>query len=221
MGAADRAATAVPATTLVPLMAELEPRTPITPVPMPTDLSLVPAASSPIQFPAPASGADFNTVATAIADSDDSEEVTLSQVTGTFAIGGNLVGAGVPVGLTITGQVSGPPGGAGVYTTSEVTTLDAVPVTGFLTLPIEPGGDSPPIVVPPGTYIPGEQRSKQGGNNPYTLALPTFAFMPLVQGVKFNLSAVPPWQTEGPAAPATPPPLLTMTRTPPFPAYPS
>lgn len=88
-------------------------------------------------------------------------------------------------------------------------------------MPIEPSGNSPPIIINPATHIPGEPLSKTAGNFPYTLVLPTFAFMPLVQGVKFNLSAHPPWKTAGLAEPVTPPPLLTMTRTPPFPAYPS
>jgi hypothetical protein len=76
-----------------------------------------------------------------------------------------------------------------------------------------------------GTVIPGEPREKTAGTNPYTLVLPTFAFMPLVLGVKFNLSAVPPWEKVGSSVPGTtgpaPPPPLTMTRTPAFPAYPS
>jgi hypothetical protein len=76
-----------------------------------------------------------------------------------------------------------------------------------------------------GTVIPGEPREKTAGTFPFTLVLPTFAWLPLVQGVKFNLSAVPPWETASASTPGTtnpaPPPPLTMTRTPPFPAYPS
>lgn len=120
--------------------------------PMPTELSLVPAATAPFAFPKPADDVDFNAT---------------------------------------------PP------------------------MPIDPGGNPTTLVVHPATVIPGEPLSKTGGNNPYALSLPTLAFMPLVQGVKFNLSAHPPWKTAGIAEPATPPPLLTMTRTPPFPAYPS
>jgi hypothetical protein len=88
-------------------------------------------------------------------------------------------------------------------------------------VPIDPGGNTPPIVVEPGTYIPGETQPKTEGTFPYTLVLPTLAFMPLVQGVLFNLSGVPPWDGKPGTTNATPPPLLTMTRTPPFPAYPS
>jgi hypothetical protein len=49
--------------------------------------------------------------------------LTMTAVAGTIAIGATVSGTGVPVGTTITGQVSGVAGGNGVYTTNVPTTL--------------------------------------------------------------------------------------------------
>ncbi|HEX3525255.1 MAG TPA: hypothetical protein VHT52_24590 [Stellaceae bacterium] len=87
-------------------------------------------------------------------------------------------------------------------------------------MPIDPGGNATtPVVLPPST---GPAQTPTGGTYPYTLELPVFAWMPLAVGTAINISHVPPFDgTEPPANNATPPPLLTMTRTPPFPAYPT
>ena len=197
--------------------------TAITSVPIPTTLSVVPAASSPIGFPAPASDADFHTAAafTAVGNSTGTTSLTISGATGKIGTRQTITGTGVPAGTRITSQVSGTPGGNGVYLTNNVTTLAAVTLTFTPAEPIDPAGNTPPIVVNPATVIPGEPLSKTASANTYTLALPTFAFMPLVQGVKFNLSQVPPFIGATYPFKPTPPPALTMTRTPPFPAYPS
>jgi hypothetical protein len=143
---------------------------------------------------------------------------------------------GIAVGASVTITGVNPAGYNGTYTTLAGTAGSTVVVAiatspgayvsgGVITpqhLPIDPGGNTPAIVVNPGTVIPGEPREKTAGTFPFTLVLPTFAWLPLVQGVKFNASAVPPWNatTPGTTNPAPPPPL-TMTRTPAFPAYPS
>jgi hypothetical protein len=58
--------------------------------------------------------------------------LTTSAVTGLISVGDSLgVVAGVPAGTSITGQTSGTPGGAGVYTTNNPTTVAAATVTSF------------------------------------------------------------------------------------------
>lgn len=195
----------------------------ITPTPIPTTLGLVPAASSPIKFPAPASDADFNTKApvTATGSSTGTNQLTITAASGPLGTGQKITGTGVPAGLHLTSQISGPPGGNGVYTTNVVSTLSAVALTFTSPEPIDPAGNVPPIVVNPATVIPGEPLTKTNAGHDYVLQLPTFAFMPLVQGVKFNLSQVPPFIGAAYPQRPTPPPTLTMTRTPPFPAYPT
>ena len=193
-------------------MGEIEPQTVITPTPMPTTKSLVPAASSPIGFPAPPVDADFNvavgSVATATGTSTGTTTLTLTAVSGQIGINDTITGTGVPAGLRIVSQQSGTPSGNGVYTTSAVSTLTAVALTFTGSKPIDPAGNTPPIVVNPATVIPGEPLSKTQGSYPYTLALPTFAWMPLKVGAtsKFNQSAYPPFGTSGFPWNPTPPP---------------
>jgi hypothetical protein len=50
-------------------------------------------------------------------------------VTGSIAIGSTITGTGVPGGTTITGQISGTPGGAGTYLTSVATTASSAAIT--------------------------------------------------------------------------------------------
>jgi hypothetical protein len=260
--------------------------TAITPTPIPTTKALVPAASSPIAFPAPASDADFNTVPTATATgtgtsvvvatgtgtSTGTTSLTVSAVTNTIVTGAAVGGAGVP--CTITGQTSGTTGGAGVYTTSVATTvtagaltftppastnlavsavtgsvqpgmivtgtgvpagviiqrqtsgpmggagnyttniatsLSAVALTFTQQMPIDPGGNKPPTIVFPATVIPGEPLSKTGGNNPYTNNATVANFIPMpISGAKniFNQSAHPPFAAGAGPYPPTPPPTL-------------
>lgn len=56
-------------------------------------------------------------------------QLTVTSVTGFIRLGATLNGTGAPAGTTILGQVSGTPGGAGVYTTSGVTTMSAASAT--------------------------------------------------------------------------------------------
>ena len=207
-------------------MAEIEPATAITPTPMPTTKSLVPAASSPIGFPAPAVDADFDLpaagAATATGTSTGTTSLTLTGVVGQIGINDTITGTGVPAGLQIVAQQSGTPTGNGVYTTNIVSTLAGVALTFTGSKPIDPGGNSPPIIVNPATVIPGEPLSKTGGNNPYTLALPTFRGPPLIPvGTTWNISQVPPFGATGYPWNPTPPSLLVFNRSPAFPAYPS
>ena len=56
-------------------------------------------------------------------------QLTTTSVAGVIRIGSNLNGTGAPAGTTIINQVSGPLGGAGVYTTSVVTTMSSASAT--------------------------------------------------------------------------------------------
>jgi hypothetical protein len=57
------------------------------------------------------------------------DQITASAVTGTIGIGDVIAGTGVPVGTTITGQISGTSGSAGVYSTSVDTTASSAAIT--------------------------------------------------------------------------------------------
>lgn len=62
--------------------------------------------------------------------------LTVSSVTGALATGDILSGTGIPYGTTIVNQVSGTPGGAGVYTTSIATTPSNASLSAYV--PIAP-----------------------------------------------------------------------------------
>ena len=58
--------------------------------------------------------------------------LTVSAVTGTIVTGATITGGGVPVAppaTTVLGQISGTPGGAGVYLTSQSTTATSAALT--------------------------------------------------------------------------------------------
>jgi hypothetical protein len=80
--------------------------------------------------------------ATATGTSTGTTALTLASVTGVVLIGSTVTGTGVPAALTITAQQSGTLGGAGVYTTSAVTTLTSAALT------ITPGGGPSPWPTP-------------------------------------------------------------------------
>jgi hypothetical protein len=66
---------------------------------------------------------------TATGTSTGTTALTLASVVGAVLLGATIGGAGVPAATTITAQQSGTAGGAGVYTTSAVTTLAGVALT--------------------------------------------------------------------------------------------
>jgi hypothetical protein len=57
------------------------------------------------------------------------DQITASAVTGVIGIGDVIAGTGIPSGTTITGQISGTTGGAGVYSTSVDTSASSAAVT--------------------------------------------------------------------------------------------
>lgn len=70
---------------------------------------------------------------TGTADSDATRLVVTS-VTGLISIGDTVSGTGITAGTTITGQVSGTPGGAGTYQLSASNTASSATVTSFGTV---------------------------------------------------------------------------------------
>jgi hypothetical protein len=70
--------------------------------------------------PAPANGTGTSTGTTSL---------TMTAVTGTIMVGATVTGVGVPAGMTIVSQASGPTGGNGTYITSAPTTLSSVALT--------------------------------------------------------------------------------------------
>jgi len=61
----------------------------------------------------------------------DVNELTVTAVTGLISVDDAVAGAGVPAGTVITGQISGTPGGAGVYSTNNPTTIAGTTATTF------------------------------------------------------------------------------------------
>jgi hypothetical protein len=66
---------------------------------------------------------------TATGTSTGTTSLTLAGVTGAVLLGATITGTGVPASTTIVAQQSGTSGGAGVYTTSQATTLTNVALT--------------------------------------------------------------------------------------------
>jgi hypothetical protein len=69
------------------------------------------------------------TPATGTGNSTGTNNLTVTAASGTIAIGSAVTGTGVPANTTVAGQISGTPGGNGVYRTNNVTTLSAVALT--------------------------------------------------------------------------------------------
>jgi hypothetical protein len=67
--------------------------------------------------------------ATGTGTSTGTTSLTMTAVTGTIMVGATVAGAGVPAGITIASQASGPAGGNGTYITSAATTLSAAALT--------------------------------------------------------------------------------------------
>jgi hypothetical protein len=105
-------------------------------------------------------------------------QLTVTAVTGLISVGDTIAGTGVPAGTTILNQVSGTTGGAGVYTTSAVTTATAATVTSFGTVLnvtavasgiIAPGDAISGTGVPTGAVIASQLSGAVGGVGVYTI----------------------------------------------------
>jgi hypothetical protein len=114
-------------------------------------------------------------------------QLTTSAVTGLISVGDTIAGAGVPAGTTILNQVSGTTGGAGVYTTSVVTTATAVTVTSFGTVlnvgsttgVLTVGDSFTGTGVPAGAFITSQVSGPIGGIGVYTINVPAAAYAAL------------------------------------------
>ena len=77
-----------------------------------------------ISLPAGQPGSTANGTGTGVGN-----QLTVSAVTGNIYVGSTVTGTGIPTGTKLINQVSGTPGGAGVYTTSNATSVTAAALT--------------------------------------------------------------------------------------------
>lgn len=112
-------------------------------------------------------------------------DLTVTAVTGLISIGDYIAGTGVTAGTTITGQVSGTTGGAGVYTTSIATTVagttvtsfgDVLDVTAVATGILAVGDAITGTGVPAGAFIASQVSGAIGGVGVYTISVPATAY---------------------------------------------
>ena len=105
-------------------------------------------------------------------------DLTVSAVTGVLTVGETLSGTGIPAGTTIVSQTSGTTGGAGVYVTSQATTISAATATSFgntLVVSAVASGSlkvGDPVSgtgIPSGAVIASQVSGTAGGVGTYTL----------------------------------------------------
>lgn len=119
--------------------------------------------------------------------------LAVSALTGYLAVGDTIVGTGVPIGTTITAQVSGTTGAAGTYTTSVATTATAATVTSYgLTVQVSAAtagiisiGDtiSGGAGFPVGATVVAQVSGTAGGVGVYTLSARGSAYTASATGV--------------------------------------
>lgn len=111
--------------------------------------------------------------------------LTVSAVTGVLSIGETLSGTGIPAGTTIVSQTSGTTGGAGVYVTSQATTISAATATSFgTTLTVtavssgsfDIGESVTGTGIPAGAVISSQISGATGGVGVYALSVPATAY---------------------------------------------
>jgi hypothetical protein len=126
-------------------------------------------------------GATFTATGSVV---DEVNELVITAVTGLISIGDSLSGTGVPAGTSIVSQISGTPGGAGVYSTNNPCTsaantvtsfgdvLDVTAVAGVLAVGDAVSGTG----VPAGATIQSQVSGAIGGVGVYTLNIPATAY---------------------------------------------
>lgn len=121
--------------------------------------------------------------------------LTASAVTGTICVGAVVSGTGVTGGTTIVSQISGVPGGAGVYVTSIATTSSGASLTATGVLGV--GQFIYGASVPTGTYITA-LGSGTGGTGTYTVSTTSHigseamtAVAPIYNDVTMNINQEP------------------------------
>lgn len=120
------------------------------------------------------------------------EQITISAVTGVLSVGDSIAGTGIPAGAQIVSQISGTPGGAGVYELNEANTAAAATITTFgnvLVVSASTGlisiGDTVAGVtgVPATATIASQVSGTAGGAGTYTLSAPGTAYFASAAGV--------------------------------------
>jgi hypothetical protein len=132
----------------------------------------------------PSGGAGTGSIGATFTGAGSGTNLTASAVTGLISVGDTISGTGIPAGTTILSQTSGTPGGAGVYVTSEATTV-AGTTTGFgVVLDVTavssgsfaPGDSVTGTGIPSGATIASQVSGATGGVGVYTLDIPATAY---------------------------------------------
>ena len=141
-------------------------------------------------------GATFTATATGV-------DLVVTAVTGYISVGDSLNGTGIPVGTTVTSQISGTTGGAGTYKTSVPTTASAATITAYgevLNVTFATGlvsvGDfvSGSGAIPAGTQISSQISGTPNGVGLYTLTQSATAYVAsttlTTYGIVLNVTAI-------------------------------
>lgn len=140
------------------------------------------ADGTPVAGAAPSGTTGTGSIGATFTATAAGDQLTVTSVTGLISIGDTISGTGVPAGTTI---IAGPSaGGAGVYTTSVVTTAAAATVTSFgnvLDVTAVAGvfkvGDAVTGTgVPATATIESQVSGAVGGVGVYTLSIPATAY---------------------------------------------
>lgn len=131
-------------------------------------------------------------------------QITISSVTGVLSVGDSVAGVGIPAGAEIVSQISGTPGGAGVYELNVENTASAATITTFGTVLVVSattglisvgdtvaGGAGFPV----GAVIVSQISGTTGGAGSYLLSAPATEYVASATGVTtygnvLNVSAV-------------------------------
>lgn len=134
---------------------------------------------------APAGATATGSIGATFTANGSGNNLTTSAVTGVISVGDAVSGTGVPAGTFITGQTSGTPGGAGVYTTNNATTIagttatsfgDVLNVTAVGSGTLKVGDAITGTGVPAGATIASQVSGATGGVGVYTLQVNATAY---------------------------------------------
>lgn len=135
--------------------------------------------------------------------------LTVSAVTGVLSIGETLSGTGIPAGTTIVSQTSGTTGGAGVYVTSQATTISAATATSFANVltvtavasgSLDIGESVTGTGIPAGAVLASQVSGATGGVGTYTLSLPATAYAASTTVTSVGGVAATGWKAQSAAA---------------------
>lgn len=136
--------------------------------------------------------------------------LTTSAVTGLISIGDTVSGTGVPAGTTIVSQTSGTTGGAGVYVTSQATTISAATGTCFgnrlnvsavASGSLDIGEAVTGTGIPANAVIASQVSGATGGVGVYTLSIAATAYAASTALTVPGGVLAPLWKAKSVAAP--------------------